>query len=511
MPTATYTTTRRSSFLPLTIAALPLFAGLAITLAPLAQPAAFAQAGMKSIDPQVMVVTADAAQLRAGNSSFSYSVAVAKAGTMLRVDGDDGTWLRVSYPAGSRALATADDLVNPTPGQPARLKKPSRLLALNSEVGPRGSFMPLLATDLPPDTTINVIEAVKSEDTRTAAFYIQIPDNARAFVDRSALRKATDEETAKFAGLTSTPSTTPTSTPAPTNPAPAGSVVASTPIPPPTNFVPPGFTPVNPPSTAPSTTVITTTEPSTTPSTTTTTEPAPTVTPPPAPRQPSRLEQLNEMFDRVWKQPVESAELDEAIAELRGYTETLSSSPNDRAVAKSIQRRIAALELRRDLRSEKLRQEETRRTIDTQVTSLRQRILELESQRVYTVIGRLIPSAVYDGSRLPMLYRIESPEPGSARTLGYLQPDPKLDLSSKLGVVVGIEGDIRFEDSLKANIITARKVDQISLEPVQPKVIGSEQVVKTTTTTTTTTTQPAQPSQDKPAEIPSMVPVEEPK
>lgn len=503
------TSTTRSSFRSLTIAALPLFAGLTATLAPLAQPAAFAQAGMKAVDPQVMVVTADAAQLRAGNSSFSYSVAVVKAGTMLRVDGDDGTWLRVSYPAGSRALATADDLVNPAPGQPARLKKPSRLLALNSEVGPRGSFMPLLATDLPPDTSINVIEAVKSEDTRTAAFFIQIPDNARAFIDRSALRKATDEETAKFAGLTSTPSTTPSTTPTP-----AGNVVASTPPPaqPNNNPVPPGFTPVNPPSTAPSTTVITTTDPSSTPSSATNTETAPTTPPPPpAPRQPSRIEQLNEMFDRVWKQPAESAELDEAIAELRGYTETLSSSPNDRAVAKSMQRRIAALELRRDLRNEKLRQEETRRSIDTKVTQLRQRILELESQRVYTVIGRLIPSAVYDGSRLPMLYRIESPEPGSARTLGYLQPDPKLDLSSKLGVVVGIEGDIRFEDSLKANIITARKVDQISLEPVQPKVIGTEQVVKTTTTTTTTTTQPPQPAQDKPQEIPSMVPVEEPK
>lgn len=502
------TSTTRSSFRSLTIAALPLFAGLAATLAPFAQPAALAQAGMKAVDPQVMVVTADAAQLRAGNSSFSYSVAVVKAGTMLRVDGDDGTWLRVSYPAGSRALATADDLVNPTPGQPARLKKPSRLLALNSEVGPRGSFMPLLATDLPPDTSINVIEAVKSEDTRTAAFFIQIPDNARAFIDRSALRKATDEETAKFAGLTSTPSTTPSTT----NPAPAGNVVASTPTPPApsNNPVPPGFTPVNPPSTAPSTTVITTTDPTTAPSTTTETATT-TPPPPPAPRQPSRIEQLNEMFDRVWKQPAESAELDEAIAELRGYTETLSSSPADRAIAKSMQRRISALELRRDLRNEKLRQEETRRSIDTKVTQLRQRILELESQRVYTVIGRLIPSAVYDGSRLPMLYRIESPEPGSARTLGYLQPDPKLDLSSKLGVVVGIEGDIRFEDSLKANIITARKVDQISLEPVQPKVIGTEQVVKTTTTTTTTTTQPPQPAQDKPQEIPSMVPVEEPK
>ncbi|MBL0869023.1 MAG: SH3 domain-containing protein [Phycisphaerales bacterium] len=497
----------RSTMYSLT-AALPLLAGLAAAVAPVGQSVAFAQAGMKGVDPHVMVVTAEAVQLRAGNSTFSYSVGVVKAGTMLRVDGDDGTWLRVSYPAGSRALATADDLVNPVAGQPARLKKPSRLLALNSEVGPRGSFMPLLATDLAPDTSINVLEAVKSEDTRTAAFYIQIPDNARAFIDRGALRKATEEETAKFAGLTASPSAPAASNPAtpaaPTTPsastAPSGAVVGSTPV-------PPGFTPVNPGS---STTVINTTDPA---SGGTTTEPATTPqapVAPPAPRQPSRIEQLNEMFDRVWKQPAESAELDEAIAELRGYVETLTSSPADRAVAKSMQRRISALELRRDLRNEKVRQEETRRTIDTKVTQLRQRILELESQRVYTVIGRLIPSAVYDGSRLPMLYRIESPEPGSARTLGYLQPDPKLDLSSKLGVVVGIEGEIRFEDSLKANIITARKVDQISLEPVQPRVVGSEQVVKTTTTSTTTTTT-TQPAQDKPQEIPSMVPVEEPK
>ncbi len=69
-----------------------------------------------------------------------------------------------------------------------------------------------------------------------------------------------------------------------------------------------------------------------------------------------------------------------------------------------------------------------------------------EKQGFFKVIGRLLPSTVYDGERLPKLYRIVSPEPGAARTLAYIMPQPGLDLDAKLGRIVGVAGDSKMDD-----------------------------------------------------------------
>jgi hypothetical protein len=73
---------------------------------------------------------------------------------------------------------------------------------------------------------------------------------------------------------------------------------------------------------------------------------------------------------------------------------------------------------------------------------------------------------VYDGTRLPKLYRIVSPEPGSARTVGYLKPDPSLDLDGKIGRIIGVVGESRLDEALKATMITPMRVDIVSLAAV---------------------------------------------
>ncbi|CAN5762876.1 hypothetical protein BH11PLA1_BH11PLA1_22170 [soil metagenome] len=492
-------------------------AGAALATLSLGALASAAHADVQNVTPYVVIVAADGADLRAGDSAYHYSVAKLKSGTPLRVDGEGDGWLRVAYPAAARAVVSADDVTPSTDGATLTLRKPSRLSALNSTGGPRASFMPLLAGDLAPNTTLKVLEALKDDAGKTTHYAVAAPEGARGYVSKGTTRAATPDETTSFAKAgaaanptmpaaapkidapkpTPTPSraaapsdpTIPATTPPAATahtPAANGGVIGSTPniaqrpTGTPGAETPPGFTPVPDPTAPPDPAAET---------------PAPArVAPTPAPATPySRAQELVALYERIRTQPSETADLDEAIGAFRAQIGTLTNSGADRALAKRLQWYVSALDARRDLRDQRRAADTASQTIETRVSELHTRILELEGQRIYTVIGRLVPSVVYDGQRLPLLYRIESPEPGSARTLGYLQPDPKLDLTGKLGIVVGIDGEQRFEESLRANIITPRKIDQVSLEPVGERVVKTEKIMDSRTTTTTTRPAPTAP------------------
>lgn len=510
---------------------LALLAGTATGSATLAVPAialmgataAHAQTNT-AIAPYVVTVVADDADLRAGESLYIYSVAKLKAGTLLRVDAENADWLRVSYPESARAIVAAEDVTPSADATSVKLRRPSKLSAFNVATGARASFMPLLLSDLAPETSLKVIEAIKDDSGKVTHYAIQAPDSARAFISRSSVRKASEEETARFAGVTPTAPANPGATPgapavatrpttvinntpgaaAPSDTTKNGNVVGATPAiggrlepatpPSPVGPTPPGFTSVPDPDARPATTEVV---------------PDPAAVMPRAPAPPaaaSRSESLVALYNRVRQQPVESADLDEAIGEFRAYLDGLTPADRERSSSKNLDRYAKAMELRRELRDDVTTTAAARQSIDSRVVELRRRVTELEGQRVYTMIGRLVPSVVYDGESLPRLYRVESPEPGSARTLGYLQPDEKLDLAGKLGVVVGIEGEVRFDEALRANIIVPRKIDQISLAPVDGRVISNELVRKSTTTTTTTTT-PARPTTaPAPARTPESAP-----
>ena len=72
-----------------------------------------------------------------------------------------------------------------------------------------------------------------------------------------------------------------------------------------------------------------------------------------------------------------------------------------------------------------------RRAIASALSSANERSAALESQvadwrkgRPYQLVGRLVVSNVYNGERLPKMYRIQSVSrvDGSPRTLGYVTP-----------------------------------------------------------------------------------------
>lgn len=544
---------------------LPVAASLAQTPAP--APAATASRGSTFS----VIVTAGEVPLRCGDSTLYYPVALVKSGDLLQVDGETANWLRVRYPAGVEAIVPADQLTDPV-NNVGRLRVPSRLRAPNLNGGAKGSFYQLLQEELPANTELRVTRTIRADDGLPSYYVITPPADARAWISRDAVRRATPDEVAKAA-------VTAAATPAPA-PAPAATETAVA-IPTPAPAAVPAPEPAVTATAAPAATTTTTTTnvsstvteisstistpaPATTTSSSTSAAaalpapapapvnlpaasqpmpaPAPTV-PAPAPVAPTtisttpppgeasipmtrpvdegkdgpvvspseigrtfvpggtstttttttttttgalvpgsstveglrlNINQLAESFNRVMRQPLATAEFETALAQIETFRASLSSSARDQKLSAALGGYADALRLRMELRDAKRSSEASLQGSTLTGTDLGNRVIELERQRIYNVIGRLVRSTVYSGDRVPLLYRVMSPEPGSARTLGYLLPDDKFDLPAKLEQVVGIIGQIRPEESLRTNLIVPSRVDVVSLAPivVSPDIPG---------------------------------------
>ncbi len=428
-----------------------LSAGSAFTA--LSVPALVVQAQGQAMEAFVAVVNKDDVGLNSGPATFHYSVGTLKAGTLLKVDKEEGGYYRVEYPAGMKAFVKAEEVSVDATGKTAKLIKPSRLLAANANGGARGSWWNLVPDkDFAAGTELKVMDAVKDDTGKTTMYAIVPPATARAFINKTFVRKATAEEAANFGKAAAAG---PTTTPADGTKTPAGSPAA----PKIDGSAIPGTTPVERnPASNPATPDATSTPPAviTVP-----------VVPTPAPvAPPSKAEQLAALFAAVKAQPDAEAESQQAMVEIQKHIATLDGSAAAAREKKYLQKMVDFLKLRADIQDGRRKALEANVRVDAATLKLREEIRKLEAQAVYTAIGRLTQSAVYDGTRLPKLYRLVSPEPGVSRTIGYILPDASLDLDGKIGRVVGIVGESRVDDSLKANVLTPKRIDIVSLAAV---------------------------------------------
>ena len=98
--------------------------------------------------------------------------------------------------------------------------------------------------------------------------------------------------------------------------------------------------------------------------------------------------------------------------------------------------------------------------------------LAMEARADYTAVGVLNASTVYNGNRLPLLFRVTDPAAG--QTVAYVAPKDANKLSTMLGTLVGIRGTKRYDEALKLNIIdpgsidilTTRKDGQVQRVPI---------------------------------------------
>ncbi|HYE02659.1 MAG TPA: SH3 domain-containing protein [Phycisphaerales bacterium] len=471
-------------------------AGVLVMLAEpaLAQPA-------QKVEPYWVVVTADNLPLKAGAGLPYYPVRSLKSGDLLKVDAQVGDWLRVHYPAGVPAFVKAEEARPEPDGSSLTLAAPSQLMAANASGGERANWWTLLETPVPAGTRFQVLQTLKTADGKVYGYLVPAPPEARGYVKPEATRRATPAEAAGAEGrppAADTPAGTsgvPAPRPgAPAEPVPPAPSVAAPPrgAPAPANpdseqLPGPVRRPLPPPPSAPGVIDLPSTpggspagaapggapapgviDPAVPPTTTMGDPvgiPAPARPQPAPPREPDMgsIDALASLYEQVRTQPIREAELGGVIAEFEKAIGALGSGEDDRRTAEFLRARLEVLRIRSDLQESLRSAAESRRRFERRG----QVVLEQAEavNRVYAVVGTLLPSTVYDGTRLPKMFRIVSVDAGFPRTLAYVaarghspgQDDPGLE--GKIGRVVGVEGEARYDESLRLNIITPTRVD----------------------------------------------------
>jgi hypothetical protein len=481
---------------PVAPIALALAAGAAIA-------ASAAASDITKVEPYFVVVTRDNIPMRADAGPIYYAVRVLKTGDVLRVDGeggDGGGWRRVEYTQGMVANVPASQVSAATDARTVTLRQPSRLMAANVErLAPWWPLFPE-GGELPAGTVLTVQEIVTGPNKEVEAYLVDAPPAARGYVRAEHVRKATDTEVANYKPIAGAAPATPpaavtpppavaTPTPAPSTPTPgaAAPVTSVTPdattpsataptataaAPTPTGADPAAAAAGTPAAPSPGITVVAPgqplpgagdpaaagTSPVAAPAAAT---PAPTPPPAPDPRQ-RRIadwDTLRGLWANVMSKRADTTELNTLIAEFNRTIASMGSSPEDVVISNALRERVRALELRRDIIDSVAANQAGQGAITDAQARVSRLVLEAEKQGVYAIVGRMLPSNVYDGRRgMPLMYRIESADSSSTRTVGYVTADEGVDLLTKLGKVVGIQGDSRFDEGLRLQIVRARRV-----------------------------------------------------
>jgi hypothetical protein len=97
-----------------------------------------------------------------------------------------------------------------------------------------------------------------------------------------------------------------------------------------------------------------------------------------------------------------------------------------------------------------------------QLEQQKQQLEERRAQRPisYDAVGTLMASSLYNGQRLPLLYRMV--DPMSGLTVGYVEPASTLRLVDVLGKTVGVVGETRYDPTLRLKIIRPKQVVVLS-------------------------------------------------
>lgn len=503
---------RSKTTLGMLASALLTAAGGALPLGALLAAPAPALAQATDVEPYYVVVKEPNVYLRCGAGQVWYPVGKLDQGQVLRVDGHEFGWLRVSYPSGFAAIVRKGDAELDESAGTVTLLRDSRLYANNPGASVDEAWKQLLDQPLPTNTVLQHLETLHSASGEVAGYRVAAPGGAKGFVSDTLVRSATEQEVQRFlAAPPPTSADAPSSLvdrsadraqpPVPEREAPPVDVAAAPETTPPEapeedafvdqaleretpavvrhdegDAIPvdePREQPVNrfPPPSVDDPRVAEPEQPVAVPSQplqaggqrpTTDGNERTRAVPPPA-----SYADLNRAFEEVMRQPTEGAEYGPLISEFQRLIETLPDEPASESIRAASRGRIEALRLRADLQESMQRMSEALASADQGSQRVQESAQTLDANPVYKFVGRLASSTVYNGQRLPLLFRVQAVDSG--RTIAYLTPDPDLDLTAKLNSVVGVVVKQSREDAtLGLPLIDARRVDIIKAERAAP-------------------------------------------
>jgi hypothetical protein len=173
-----------------------------------------------------------------------------------------------------------------------------------------------------------------------------------------------------------------------------------------------------------------------------------------APRVELVLEDLEQAYERLRREPTETAE----VNPLRNlYMALAESSGENPGVARYAEERAEQLLIWSKIQEKRQEIERIRQRIRETSSDAVAARLALERGSSYVAVGTIASSTIYDGDRLPMLLRLQ--DPGTSRTIAYLRPDGEHDLLGLIGQLVGIVGSRDYDGGLRLNVIRPERVD----------------------------------------------------
>ena len=168
------------------------------------------------------------------------------------------------------------------------------------------------------------------------------------------------------------------------------------------------------------------------------------------------LAELEDAWTVVSKEPVMGAE----IAPLYDlYGQLLEENLGDIVIKRISNGRMKQLEIWKQLKSQKERIADLRVKLGVEAGVVHEYVEVMSMYGDYTVVGRLALSNTFNGKIRPFMYRVQN---NSGRTIGYLPANPEWDLSSMIGQVVGVNGQMNWDAAWRVHVVDATGFDLLA-------------------------------------------------
>lgn len=429
-----------------------------------------AAATAPAAEPYIAVVTADNVYVRSAPSvQSSYPFGKLKRGDLVRVGEESFGWACVQtegpafaqiygvVPADSRVTVSED-------GATLSVNAKSELRAPNistPDASLAASWKQIAR--LEPGATLSVVDRIDSE--RDSVYRVRLPAVAEGWVNMNFLRKASQVEAAKFNAPTPDEMATMAAADVLTQQvqAPAAAPVDGATTTGTTDAAAPDITgtsgaPIDATGTSTGEADVIVTGGAAVPAS------APALREPPAPvktpeqiafeRRRATMADLEGLYTTIRGQTKAEAELHA----LRGrYLDLAVVASGDPEIVSKANGRAEQLRLEIEVQSRIIELERMKARIEGERDSIASVARAIEARSEYTVVGILNASLVYDGQRLPLLYRIQDPSTG--QTVAYVSPGPGFQLSTMLGNLLGVRGEKSYDEALRVDVVAPRTVD----------------------------------------------------
>jgi hypothetical protein len=185
----------------------------------------------------------------------------------------------------------------------------------------------------------------------------------------------------------------------------------------------------------------------------------------------SRRETLNDLeaqFKAVRSQPEASAEFEALLPKYNELATSYDAARGVQGVA-GVRSKQLSLMIETQRGSQEIRRIDAKRNTNKQ--DIAELVMNIQRRSEFTAIGVLNASAVYDGERLPEMYRVCDPITGA--TIAYVEPNADIAMAPMIGTLVGVKGGKQYDPALRLTVITPLSIDLLTQRDT-PQVTKSE-------------------------------------